>query len=296
MAQGLKWNQSMPSQSIPVVAPARVISLQEVFMSSAVNPRRPARGSYRPRPETLAKLRVSGNPINGLGESSVRRPSPFFWHPPDKHPWGELQIVARESSRVCPGSQEAFQRAYEYLTLLSVAGERKIRLAAEWTDAVRKFALEHEADATGIAAMDPLWVFEGYSIEEPWIIILALAHNYERLKEVPSDETNGVGVCDIGREQMLDFPDDGGIARPRPRGAFLRSGGRTRRHANPKSIWGSCSGATVCRRSVCSLRNDVCRRTASGSPASDGILLDSPKWVKPDRLLYKILYKNRPGF
>jgi len=38
------------------------------------------------------------------------------------------------------------------------------------------------------------------------------------------------------------------------------------------------------------------RRTASGSPASDGILLDSPKWVKPDRLLYKILYKNRPGF
>ena len=167
-------------------------------MSSAVNPRRPARGSYRPRPETLAKLRVSGNPINGLGESSVRRPSPFFWHPPDKHPWGELQIVARESSRVCPGSQEAFQRAYEYLTLLSVAGERKIRLAAEWTDAVRKFALEHEADATGIAAMDPLWVFEGYSIEEPWIIILALAHNYERLKEVPSDETNGVGVCDIG--------------------------------------------------------------------------------------------------
>ena len=167
-------------------------------MSSAVNPRRPARGSYRPRPETLAKLRVSGNPINGLGESSVRRPSPFFWHPPDKHPWGELQIVARESSRRCPGSQEAFQRAYEYPTLLSVAEERKIRLAGEWTDAVRSFALEHEANAAGIAAMDPLWVFEGYSIEEPWIIILALAHNYERLKEVPSDETNGVGVCDIG--------------------------------------------------------------------------------------------------
>lgn len=27
--------------------------------------------------------------------------------------------------------------------------------------------------------------------------MLALAHNYERLKEVPSDETNGVGVCDV---------------------------------------------------------------------------------------------------
>lgn len=46
--------------------------------------------------------------------------------------------------------------------------------------------------------MSPLYVFEGYTIEEPWVIILALAHNYERLKEVPSDETNGVGVVDVG--------------------------------------------------------------------------------------------------
>lgn len=45
--------------------------------------------------------------------------------------------------------------------------------------------------------MDPLYVFEGYSIEEPWVIVLALAHNYGRLKEVPSYETNGVGVCDV---------------------------------------------------------------------------------------------------
>ena len=46
--------------------------------------------------------------------------------------------------------------------------------------------------------MDPLYVFEGYTIDEPWVIVLALAHNYERLKQVPSDETNGVGVTDIG--------------------------------------------------------------------------------------------------
>ena len=46
--------------------------------------------------------------------------------------------------------------------------------------------------------MDPLYVFEGYTINEPWVIVLALAHNYERLKEVPSDETNGIGVVDVG--------------------------------------------------------------------------------------------------
>src|ERR1035441_9820267 len=67
------------------------------------NPRRPKRGSYKPKAETLALLKVSGNPINGLGETTPRRPSPFFWHPSDQHPYGELQIVARNSSRSCPG-------------------------------------------------------------------------------------------------------------------------------------------------------------------------------------------------
>ena len=167
-------------------------------MADPANPRRPARGSYRPRPETLALLRASGNTINGLGETEQRRPSPFFWHPPDKHPWGGLQIAARESSRRCPGAAAAFQAAYCYPELVPVAAQRADSPAHEWTEAVRSFALAHEADALGIASMDPLYVFEGYDIEEPWVIVLGLAHDYERLKEVPSDETNGVGVCDVG--------------------------------------------------------------------------------------------------
>jgi epoxyqueuosine reductase len=167
-------------------------------MADPANPRRPARGSYRPRPETLALLRASGNTINGLGETEQRRPSPFFWHPPDKHPWGGLQIAARESSRRCPGAAAAFQAAYCYPELVPVAAQRADAPAHEWTEAVQSFALAHEADALGIASMDPLYVFEGYDIEEPWVIVLGLAHDYERLKEVPSDETNGVGVCDVG--------------------------------------------------------------------------------------------------
>ena len=62
------------------------------------------------------------------------------------------------------------------------------------------FALAHEADDIGIAPMDPLWVFEGYTIDEPWVIVLAIAHNYDRLKEVPSDEMNGVGMTDVGEQ------------------------------------------------------------------------------------------------
>jgi epoxyqueuosine reductase len=161
-------------------------------------PERPKRKPYSPKPETLALLKVSGNPINGLGETEPRRPSPFFWHPPDQHPYGELQIVARQNSRKCPGAPEAFQAAYNYPELDPVAEVRNESPSEQLAKEVAAFALSHEADDIGIAPMDPLYVFEGYTINEPWVIILALAHNYERLKQVPSDETNGVGVCDVG--------------------------------------------------------------------------------------------------
>jgi len=65
---------------------------------------------------------------------------------------------------------------------------------------VEPFALAHEADAIGIAALDPMWVFEGYTVHEPSVIVLALAHNYDKLKQVPSDETNGEGVTDVGMQ------------------------------------------------------------------------------------------------
>ena len=46
-------------------------------MSEPLNPRRTKRGTWKPRAETAALLRVSGNPINGVGETSPRRPSLF---------------------------------------------------------------------------------------------------------------------------------------------------------------------------------------------------------------------------
>jgi ferredoxin len=167
-------------------------------MTEPSNPRRPKRGTWTPQPETIALLRVSGNSINGIGEVTPRRPSPFFWHPPDQHPFGDLQWVARQNSRKCPGSTEAFQAAYAYPELNEVSTKRNDAPSEELTKLVRNFALAHEADDVGIAPMHPTYVFEGYSIEHPRVIVLALAHNFERLREVPSDETNGIGVCDVG--------------------------------------------------------------------------------------------------
>lgn len=193
-------------------------------MSENTNPRRPKRGAWAPRPKTAALLRVSGNPINGLGETAVRRPSPFFWHPPDQHPWGDLQVVARQSSRNCPGSAEAFQAAYSYPELREVASACNEKSAEQLSEELKSFSLSHEADDVGIAPMDPLYVFEGYAIEHPWVIILALAHDYQRLREVPSNETNGIGVCDIGDQYARGTRSSYGLAN------WIRSQGY---HADP---------------------------------------------------------------
>jgi epoxyqueuosine reductase len=167
-------------------------------MPDQPNPRRPKRGGYRPKKETLALLKVSGNPINGLGETTPRRPSPFFWHPPDQHPYGELQVAARQNMSKCPGYEAAFAGARSHPELIPVSKVRNEAPAEQLAAQATTFALSHEADGVGIVPMDPLYVFEGYTIDEPWVIVLALAHNYERLKQVPSDETNGVGLADVG--------------------------------------------------------------------------------------------------
>jgi Pyruvate/2-oxoacid:ferredoxin oxidoreductase delta subunit len=167
-------------------------------MSNHHNPRRLKRGSYSPKAETLALIKVSGNAINGLGETTPRRPSPFFWHPPDQHPYGELQVAARQNMGKCPGYAAAFAGARSYPELIPVSAARNKSPAEQLATEASAFALAHGADGVGMVPMDPLYVFEGYTIDEPWVVMLALSHNYERLKQVPSDETNGVGLADVG--------------------------------------------------------------------------------------------------
>jgi epoxyqueuosine reductase len=167
-------------------------------MTGPPNQKRTKRERYSPKAETLALLKVSGNPINGLGETTPRQPSPFFWHPPDQHLYGELQIAARQSMIKCPGYEEAFAPARRHPELIPIANQRNPASAEQLTREASAFALANEADDFGVTPMDPLYVFEGYKIDEPWVIMLAFAHNYERLKQVPSDETNGVGLADVG--------------------------------------------------------------------------------------------------
>ena len=64
-------------------------------------------------PETADEFKVllpdiSGNTVNGLNETDVRSPSPFFWHPHDKHDFGELQTEVVNIQRRSPAIIEHY--------------------------------------------------------------------------------------------------------------------------------------------------------------------------------------------
>ena len=107
-------------------------------MGDESNPRRSKSKTYTPTPGTLALLKVSGNPINGLGETETRRPSPFFWHPPRLHPFGDLQVAARSRMSQCPGYDTAFAKARNHPELVPIAQVRQEGTAEEFTSQRRR--------------------------------------------------------------------------------------------------------------------------------------------------------------
>jgi epoxyqueuosine reductase len=163
---------------------------------------------WEPPAETLSHFPdVSGNTVNGLGEAERRPPSPFFWHDPSVQTHGDLQkyVVSRfyDSAEV----SEAFSRDPETLQLrprgpdpIPVAPERVERSPAEWTEAVKAFALANEADLVGIARMDPLWVYEGFEVAEEWLIVLGFAHDYDEISQAPAVPGRLNAGIEVGRQ------------------------------------------------------------------------------------------------
>jgi len=143
---------------------------------------------YTPSAELMRHFpAVSGNAVNGLGETQRRSPSPFFWHPPDRHPFGALQQFIVNDLRPAAGEDHSFRNPAvdRGPALVAVAEEVTEASAAEWTERVKTFALAHEADLAGITVMRPEYVFEGYQIDEPRVIVLGVQHDYAVLAKVP---------------------------------------------------------------------------------------------------------------
>lgn len=148
-------------------------------------PKRP----YIPHPEQVALIpSISGNEVNGLGEEGRRRPTNIYWVNPDTIPHGELMkwYVRRNYQ----GDRLKTRRRAEEIEasdLENVAEATVDFPAEEWVAAVKEQALKLGASQVGIAPVDPLWVYDRYDIDFPWIVVVALPMDYEYIGTSPSE-------------------------------------------------------------------------------------------------------------
>jgi epoxyqueuosine reductase QueG len=141
---------------------------------------------------------LSGNTVNGVGERAPRRPSPIFWHRPEKEAFGALQehVVARFNSvGVYHDVYAKGDRGPRKPD--AVAPTRIEKSAAEWAAAVKTFALANEADLVGIARVDPQWIFEGYELSDPFVIVLGVTMDHAILSQVPSTAERPEGQLEV---------------------------------------------------------------------------------------------------
>lgn len=157
---------------------------------------------YAPLPKFLEAFPdVSGNDVNGLGESEPRPASPFFWHPHSKQAFGELQDAVLGHHRLSAGVRATYSpKAPRGPKPVEQEPQQVQKDAAGWTADIKKFALENEADMVGIVPMKPEYVYEGYEINEPWIIMIGVAMDHERLNAAPDTLDEPTSAVEVGEQ------------------------------------------------------------------------------------------------
>ncbi len=149
------------------------------------NPYRP----YVPDKEFAALLGdYSGNAVNGLGEPKVRRPRMVWWAPDmDAASFGAAQQWFYTHEEPDDEMRELRARRMQALKspLPPVSAERCERSPEEWTSLLNRFVEAGDCEMTGVARLQPEWVYDDQSTDLPYIVVLGVKHDYDELRHVP---------------------------------------------------------------------------------------------------------------
>jgi ferredoxin len=163
------------------------------------NPHRP----FAPHPEMLERRpEVSGNAINGLGETVPRRPERVFWSPdPDAIPWGRVQRWFYQADPPGPAMQQARAERQVILDapMPDLAPERVERAPEERTALLDRFVADGFCELVGVTAMRPEWLFEGEETDFANVVMIGVAHDYDRLATAPDQVAGADVVRQYGR-------------------------------------------------------------------------------------------------
>ncbi len=143
-------------------------------------------GGYRPSLyHKLFSPHVSGNAMNGLGETRRQRPYPIYHRRDFWHPWRMIQdafyMRAARFSRF-RGLLMAMGRI-DKRQLPPIAAEQEQDTPENWSARVKAFAGGIGVDEAGIARIDPEWIFLRDEVKPGvnWVIVFGMPMDYERL-------------------------------------------------------------------------------------------------------------------
>ncbi|UWQ91242.1 4Fe-4S dicluster domain-containing protein [Rhodobacteraceae bacterium M382] len=166
------------------------------------NPYRP----FVPDPEQMALWPdLSGNAVNGLGETAPRPARMVYWAPdPGDIPHGDLQLYFYAQSARDPRFAEARvgRQAVLDAPLPAVADQTVARSQQDWSTGLATFVADGVCELIGVAAIDPDWIVDGHDITLPRVIMLGVHHDYDALKTAP-DAVAGLDVMEQYRRAAL---------------------------------------------------------------------------------------------
>ncbi len=159
---------------------------------------------WAPSPEQEAVWpEVSGNAINGLGEEAFGPPRPVFWRD-DGHSIQHTGVLRffydryRDNANIRE-ARKYRQRAAEYADS-PVASAAASEPADGWSATVKQAALEAGADDAGICEFRDSWTYT----DRPrpvgrWVVVMAFAHEYDRLNSAPHEDAYIEVMAQYGR-------------------------------------------------------------------------------------------------
>ena len=125
------------------------------------------------------KPKVSGNALNGLGETRVRRPTPAYHRQDYWHPWRVVQDMFYVRMML-NGSFIPIIKSHwlDHKKPAAVAAEKAERSPEDWARRIKDYAIAMGVDKVGITRIKPQWIFEGDELPEKYVIVLATGLAY----------------------------------------------------------------------------------------------------------------------
>lgn len=130
---------------------------------------------------------MSGNEINGLGETEARRPRLIMWAHPKSIAHGPVQEHMTAEFLAHPELRSVL-RMDDGFELPPIAASPLEMTSDEWGEAIALFALEespHPVELLGATPIDPMWFYEGRESDHTTAIVLGVKMDHTELATAP---------------------------------------------------------------------------------------------------------------